>query len=207
MANNYTAEVLRYLRRKGASGYDEPTYLGAEQRFVGAIRNSSVNNLEEQFVLGTDTYTEEYEDNQGNQIIVKHFCKVDNSPSETSNYYKLVTIKYDSPLANSDYYYDDDIFVLPNDPSQVVFGDGSASYPNTAAVYGVDRTIFNLTAGGAVEVFPPSVSTLQEDNLYFVRPGQSDLLVLTKTTGTKYITESGIDKKVVKESIVNHLTT
>ena len=66
MAN---AEVVRFFRRKSSTGYDSPTYLGAEQRFVGALRNSGVNNLEEQYILGTDTYTEKYTDSDGNSVV------------------------------------------------------------------------------------------------------------------------------------------
>ena len=72
MANSkYKAEVVRYLRKKTNGGYTEaPTYLGSEQKFVGALRNSNDNNLEEQFLLGTDCLTTEWEDN-GNSYIRK----------------------------------------------------------------------------------------------------------------------------------------
>ena len=69
MATGHEAEVIRYLKRKSSSGFESPTYLGAEQRFVSALRNSSVNNLEEQYILGTDTYIETYVDAQGNKIV------------------------------------------------------------------------------------------------------------------------------------------
>ena len=47
MANSkYEAEVVRYLRKKTNGGYTEaPTYLGSEQKFVGALRNSNDKNL------------------------------------------------------------------------------------------------------------------------------------------------------------------
>lgn len=206
MANGQTAEVVRYFRRKNASGYDDPTYLGAEQRFVNALRNSNVNNLEEQFVAGTDTYTEEYLDNYGNQIIVKNFCAVSASPSDTTDYYKLVTTKYKSGgMTNSEYYYDGETFVMPNDTSQVTFGDGSAAHPSLTTVYGENREVFYITADGVVQITPLSFAITQEDSLYFVRSGQPDLPVLTKMTGIKYISDSGIEKKITKESIINHL--
>ena len=72
MANSkYKAEVVRYLRKKTNGGYTEaPTYLGSEQKFVGALRNSNDNNLEEQFLLGTDCLTTEWEDNGNSYILV-----------------------------------------------------------------------------------------------------------------------------------------
>lgn len=207
MANEYTAEVVRYLRRKNSSGYDPITYLGAEQRFVSGLRNSNVNNLEEQYIAGTDTYTEEYEDSQGNQIIVKSFCKTGTSPADASNYYKLVTTKYASALANTDYFFDGATFVMPHDDTQVVFGDGTTAHPSLTTVYGENRNIFNITASGEMDIYPPSLSTLQEDKLYFVTTGSSEVLVLTKTTGVKFVTEGGISKRIIKESVVNNLTT
>lgn len=209
MANNYNAEVVRYFRRKTENGYDEPvTYLGAEQRFVNALRNSGVNNLEEQFIIGTDTYTTTYVDNNGNTIIEKSFCKTGSDPSATSNYYKLVTTKFANAQANEDYYFDNSSKTLkmPNNTSQVIFGDGSSSYPNINTLYGINSSVFILDdVDDTLRIFPPSFAISQTDELYFVKNGSADLPVLTKNTGEKYITESGIEKRVIKETIINNL--
>ena len=66
-------DVIKYLRRKSSSGTFEPiSWIGAEQRFVSALRNSGVNNLEEQYIIGTETYTVEYQDENQNDIIEKN---------------------------------------------------------------------------------------------------------------------------------------
>ena len=91
MAN---AEVVRFFRRKSSTGYDSPTYLGAEQRFVGALRNSGVNNLEEQYILGTDTYTEKYTDSDGNSVVeVSYHINDSAHSSRNSEWYGKSTNK------------------------------------------------------------------------------------------------------------------
>ena len=93
MATGHEAEVIRYLRRKSSSGFESPTYLGAEQRFVGALRNSSVNNLEEQYILGTDTYIETYVDAQGNKIVETSY-HINDAIHSLTDYYKIISTTY-----------------------------------------------------------------------------------------------------------------
>ena len=98
-----TAQVLKYLRRKAASGFDPIiSYLGAEQRFVTPIRNSKLNNLEEQVIFGTDVYTLTWEDSDGNQIVEKSFCNTITDPSVTTDYYKIVTTIYKDPQSGDE---------------------------------------------------------------------------------------------------------
>lgn len=49
-----STNILRFFKRKIADNYEEPIYLGAEQRFITALRGSNHNNLEEQFLLDVD---------------------------------------------------------------------------------------------------------------------------------------------------------
>ena len=50
-----SAKILKFLKRKTDSGtYGEDIYLGAEQKFVSALRGTHNNNLEEQSILGMD---------------------------------------------------------------------------------------------------------------------------------------------------------
>ena len=67
------AKVIKYLRQKTGNdnSFDTINWFGAEQRFVSALRNSNVNNLEEQYIIGTETYTLEYQDESENDIIDK----------------------------------------------------------------------------------------------------------------------------------------
>ena len=52
-----SANVLKYFKRKKSGNYEEPVYIGAEQRFVSALRGTNNHNLEEQSILGHDCIT------------------------------------------------------------------------------------------------------------------------------------------------------
>ena len=107
MATGYEAEVIRYLRRKSSSGFESPTYLGAEQRFVSALRNSSVNNLEEQYILGTDTYSETYVDEYGNKIVETSY-HINDAMHSVTDYYKIISTTYSNGIINEDFFFDND---------------------------------------------------------------------------------------------------
>jgi hypothetical protein len=81
------AEVIKQIKTKSNDSFSSPIYLGAEQRFVGALRGSNVDNLEEQYIIGVDCVTkEEWDDTNHKHTITKEFRKSDQS----TNYYKLV---------------------------------------------------------------------------------------------------------------------
>lgn len=202
---NYTAEVVRYLRRKSSEGFSEPvTYLGAEQRFVGALRNSGINNLEEQYILGTDTYTETYTDADGNEVVEKSYHINDTSHSLT-DYYKLVTKTYKDGTMNEDFFFDENQMKLPNDTSEVIFGDGEELYPDTHEVYCVNEKTF-IEDSGILKVYPSSYTIIRTEDLYYITSnGTSTIHVLGKIVGRKYIDDG--TKEVVRESITNYLTT
>lgn len=206
----YTNEVIRYLRRKDAVGFNEPiSWLGAEQRFVGPLRNSNVNNLEEQYVLGTDTYTVTYQDNQGNTVIEKSFCITDDEDLDNaSEYYKIKTTIYKNIRPESDVYFDGNDVNLSNRDNDISFGDPEGSYSDVYAVYFLDETKYSFDENGnlqiaSVDSTSSDYATSRKDELYFIKSGQADLLVLIKMTEEKYI-EDG-NKKVVRERIFNAL--
>lgn len=92
------AEVIKQIKQKNNSSFSSPIYLGAEQRFVGALRGSNVDNLEEQYIIGVDCITTE-EWNDTTHRIIKEFR---NSEQSTS-YYKLIieiTNEQNSNIAN-----------------------------------------------------------------------------------------------------------
>lgn len=91
-------EVIKQIKTKSSSGYSSPTYLGAEQRFVGALRQCNLDNLEEQSLLGVDCVTTEYWQSADNaHIIIKEF----HDGSQSTNYYKLETTIYEDKFINS----------------------------------------------------------------------------------------------------------
>ena len=170
MANDYTAEVLRYLRRKDSSGFEPITWLGSEQRFVGALRNSGVNNLEEQYVLGTDTYTVSYTDSEGNDVIEKSYCVTPSGSLDgVTNYYKVITTIYNDGDPDAEYKFDGEALEFKNTSNDVTFHEaavrvandldnlkvtsargtyyihiiGRAKEPITGLIFDIDRTFTN----------------------------------------------------------------
>lgn len=194
----YTDKVLRYLRRKNPSGFDAISWLGAEQRFVTPIRNSKLNNLEEQVIFGTDTYTVTWEDNDGNQIIEKSYCNTSTDPSATTEYYKVKTKIYKDPqTGNQDIRFDGETFKIDLN-GIFLYGDGSGTYPDLKALYINDNNIATFKNTSLV-VTPTTTAPIREDELYFVKDGV-DTLILTKVTGVR----STLDGKlIIHEKIIN----
>ena len=200
MATGHEAEVIRYLRRKSSSGFESPTYLGAEQRFVSALRNSSVNNLEEQYILGTDTYSETYVDEQGNKIVETSY-HINDTMHSVTDYYKIISTTYTNGIINEDFFFDNDSLKLPND--SVLFGDGSTSYPNENELYGESNKTFAID-NSEMKIYPSSYTTIKKEELHYIsNNGATDLLVLTKTTGKRY--EDDGKREIIIENITNHI--
>ena len=202
MATGHEAEVIRYLRRKSSSGFESPTYLGAEQRFVGALRNSSVNNLEEQYILGTDTYSETYVDEQGNKIIETSY-HINDTMHSVTDYYKIISITYSNGTINGDFFFDNNSLKLPNDSQVVLFGDGSTLYPNENELYGESNKTFAID-NNEMKIYSSSDTTIKKEELHYIsNNGATDLLVLTKIIDKKY--EDDGKREIIKESITNHI--
>lgn len=202
MATGHEAEVIRYLRRKSSSGFESPTYLGAEQRFVGALRNSNVNNLEEQYILGTDTYVETYVDAQGNKIVETSY-HINDAMHSVTDYYKIISTTYINGIINEDFFFDNNSLKLPDDSHVVLFGDGSTLYPNENELYGESNKTFSID-NNEMKIYPSSYTTIKKEELHYIsNKGATDLLVLTKITGKKY--EDDGKREIIKESITNHI--
>lgn len=205
-----TGQVIRYLRRKGSSGFTEPiSWLGAEQRFVGALRNSAVNNLEEQYAVGTDSYTEMYEDAQGNYIIEKSFCITDIDASEEvdiqdrTEYYKLITTIYKNTGGVGNYYFEGDDTVFANSVEDAIFGDGSIDYPDEEMLYLINDEIFEWDSNNDLQIHASSgFLNSRKDELYFIKKNETPQLILTKYTTKKY-DDNG--KLIVRKKVVNAL--
>ena len=202
MATGHEAEVIRYLKRKSSNSFESPTYLGAEQRFVGALRNSSVNNLEEQYILGTDTYIETYVDAQGNKIVETSY-HINDAIHSLTDYYKIISTTYTNGIINEDFFFDNDSLKLPNDSQVVLFGDGSTSHPNENELYGESNKIFAID-NSEMKIYPSSYTTIKKEELHYIsNNGATDLLVLTKIIGKRY--EDDGKREIIRESITNHI--
>lgn len=205
----YVAEVVKYFRRKGTTSFDPITYLGAEQRFVGPLRNSSVNNLEEQYLFGVDSYTETITDADGNTIIEKSFHTNDVKHADAVNYYKIITSIYKEGTVDEStkYYFEDDKFYIPYAPDDIRYGDElSLTYPNKNALYMINNDIFKIDSedNDKIRILPPYIITIQKDELHYIS-STSDVLILTKEIKTSEIERDGQIKKITYETIKNHL--
>lgn len=200
---SYENNVIRYLRRKGDFDFEPVTWIGSEQRFVGPLRNSNINNLEEQYILGTDTYTEFYEDNSGNSVIEKSFCITNNNLDNIINYYKMISVIYKNPIFKNDISFIDGEMQMTNKYNDIVFGDGSSEYPDINSIYYLDADKYKFDQDGNLQLTSSSnaeFAILREDKLYFIKENEQ-ILVLTKITEGK--SEDG--KTVIREKIVNSL--
>lgn len=206
MANNQTAEVVKYFREKGKNGFEDIiTYLGAEQRFVGALRNTNLNNLEEQYIIGTDSYSESYKDENNNDIIEISYHINDATHSKT-DYYKLKSIIYAASEVYTEYKYtDEETLTFDNNESCVItYGNGSIDYPDTDAIYIAETEGSFTYEDETVTISPNNFSTVEEHELHYITDeGATDLLVLTKTIDKKQKHDG--NHWIQKESITNHL--
>ena len=205
MANNYEANVVRYFKQKGETGYEPITFLGSEQRYITPLRNSGINNLEEQFVLGTDTYTEVYEDADGNIIVEKSFhVNSDLEPAVYNNYYKVKTTVYKESITEKEFYFDGAQLVMLEDINKIIFGNGSVDYPDLDTLYGVDDSLFNFN-NEELDIYAANFMIVRKDELVFVTDnGATEKPVLTKTISKKYI-NGDVEKVAYREDIQNFL--
>ena len=189
-ASDYTIDIVKYFRRKSANGLEPVTYLGAEQRFVGALPNSNNNNLEEQFLLGTDTYTEMYLDAEGNQVIEKSFKK----DGEDINYYKLVTVIYaPENLHNDDFYFD-------GNTAHILDAGNTITYSSTELDFGDNS--FIVFTNDELGILPNTLTTTKVDTLYFIDNNGDSILVAIKTTGKKALSNG---KQIIRETVEDKL--
>ena len=159
-----------------------------------------MNNFEEQFLLGTDTYTITYIDENENTIIEKSFHKNDIDHSQNKNYYKIITYIYknDQPIEDNQYYFEENSIYFPYSPKDVVFGKNNSIYPNENALYMLNDLIFNIN-NDQVIINPSYIN--RKDELHYITDLSEDILILTKYTIKKEIN----NKEILIENIKNHL--
>ena len=90
------SSVIKQIKQKTGSEFSSSIHLGAEQRFVGALRQSHNDNLEEQSILGVDCVTTETWSGD-THTITKEF----HDGTQSTNFYKLVTVFKDSDFDQS----------------------------------------------------------------------------------------------------------
>lgn len=106
-------KIIKQIRQKDGSTFSSPINLGAEQRYVGALRQSHNDNLEEQSILGVDCVTTEYWKDDTTCVIKKEF----HDGTQSTNFYILTTYIYND---NADSYVDGKNLILPKLSSSLV---------------------------------------------------------------------------------------
>ena len=117
------SNVIKQIQKKNDdNSFSSPINLGADQRFVGALRQSNNDNLEEQSILGLDCVTtESWNDDRTEHTIRKEF----HDGTKSNNYYILTTVIKNE--VNDSYV----------DGTRLVLAD---SYVNPATSFSIIRT-------------------------------------------------------------------
>lgn len=103
--------VIKQFRQKNGDNFSSPINLGADQRYVGPLRQSNNDNLEEQTLLGVDCVTTESW-NGKTHIIKKEF----HDGTQTADFYILTTEIYDD---NVDSYVSNQNLILTNNDFKI----------------------------------------------------------------------------------------
>ena len=146
--------VIKSVQQKDSLGsYDSPVFLGAEQRFVGALRQSNNNNLEEQSILGLDCITTEYVDENYTRIIKKEYRNAE----VTTDYYILDIEIYDD-VENSSAYYEESTETL------VIMGRNKAASENLTFVDVRKEVLSYMNKNGEINIISTKVIQKKTEN-------------------------------------------
>lgn len=200
MPNNYNAEVIRYLKQKQGDMKVPLVWLGFEPCFIEAIKNSSLNNLEEQLVFGTDSCTKNYLDEDENDITEIHYCQTDNI-DEVPNHYKIKITVYKNPMVDNDDFELKNDYLKMNEKLGVTFG-GSSQYPDQDGLYLLNDKIFKIDNNGDLESYPDANFITQKDELIYVDSELKESSIAIKYSLIKYTKDN---RKITSIYIENKL--
>lgn len=191
-------EVIKYLRKKDTSteeNFQSPIHFGTKPCFVSAIRNSNLNNLEEQLIFGTDDYIVTWEDNEGNTVIDQSF----RTNNKLIDYYNMRSIIYKDEKMYGDVSFDQTNLDISN-KLNVQFGwDPSISIPDpdpNTIYFPSDRFSIPQDPGIEPDLFIGDplggYSKVRDDELWWIKSDNKSIKVLTKSTGVKHLGNSTI---------------
>ena len=205
----HETQVIKYLKKKQNDDLDHSpiTWLGSKPCFISPIRNSSLNNLEEQLILGTDNYLATYEDNDGNTHIEQSFCTVNLEKEDSTDYYRMESIIYATPEMYGDVVFSKDGVEFAQNLN-VIFGDPTRiPYTDVNSVYFInDRFTFDESNNLIISDPLGGYIKTREDKLYFIKEGQQPALILTKTTGTKNLAGTIVNYSRVENELTKQRT-
>lgn len=192
MSAGNEAQIISMLRQKSDNGNFSPLYLGPEQRYIGALRKSNNNNIEEQLLLGVDRIITSWnEDN----VKREHIEFRDNEDPNETGYYILDSYIYGETSEAG------------NISDAII--EGNALIFNADAVQLNDNILEDLRNDGFMTIdddenslLLSSTFILRRDMLRFKQSNGNILAVSGKITMKKYGNDG---KDITKEIITNFL--
>ena len=201
MPNSYNTEVIKYLKQKQGDMKVPLVWLGFEPYFIEAISNSSLNNLEEQLVFGTDSCTLNYLDEEENDITEIHYCQTDDV-NEVPNHYKIKITVYKNPMVDSDDFELKDDYLEMDEKLGVVFGEAGTEYPDINGLYLLDEKFFNIDNNGDLGSYPDVNFIVQRNELIYIDSDFNEIPIAVKDSLVEYTKDN---KKITSTYIKNKL--
>ena len=216
-------KIISELKYKNSNGNFESYMLGPEQRYIGALRNGSVNNLEEQYLFGTDTYIETYQDLDDNEITEISYHKNNVEHKDAKDYYKVKICVYKTPIPyggiiKNPYHFDGHSFIMPYAPEDVHFSNEEAGIsinvsPRTDYVIngeldlGDIQVLYDDASDPALYMENRGIFNFDDNNnLNIINPTSSSLQI--KKEELWYITETEeilvLSKDIVSSAKIDH---
>lgn len=185
--------IVSMFKRKNDAGTLDPLYIGPDQKFVGPMRKSNNNNMEEQFLLGVDRIVTTWVDEETGVLRRRMEFRDNDDPTET-DYYILDSFIYEDSEGKGNVFVDDD---------DLMFGIGLVDIDSSGNrlmdLKGNDFMTY-ITADNSL-LFDTSYD-MRKDILRYKKSDGSIIDVSQKVT-TKII--NAVGAVVVREIITNFL--
>lgn len=195
MSAGSEVQIISMLKQKSDSGDFNPLYLGPEQRYVGALRKSNNNNIEEQLLLGVDRIITSW--NEGDTIR-EHIEFRDNEDPDETGYYILDRWIYGETSEIEEEDIDNDAFIKDN---TLMFNTGTVQQ-NDDKLEDLKNDGFMVINNDENSLLLSSTFILLKDVLKFKQSNGDILNVSQKITTKKYDNDG---KSIIKEIITNFL--
>ena len=189
--------IVKNLMRKTDIGFSNPYYFGSTAKYINSTLNAGVNTLEEQLLIGFNTITEEWEDENNNIHVKTKFLTNENE----QEYYILKSVIYaENNIKGVNFIIDNSSLVFENDKDQQ-FESKTDENDNTYYSLNLSNSdMYSLDAAGNVTVV--SDILVKEDILSLCKDGNEENAVnIYKKQVTIQLADNG--HKFTKEKIIN----
>ena len=187
---NTTENIITQISRKNTTGFDTPFSIGSAAKHIASVRGTEVNNIEENFLLGSNTIITEEDLGNGVLHTIKEFRK----ETTLTDYYYIDAYKYDNYSSYKRYFQGDTLY-LPDDDTYYD-GTGSTLIGSDLNIYSLEDDIF-----GMVNTEAPITPAIVVATLKYVGSNGTEISVAEKTTYAKE-TQQG---RITQKSIIRNL--